>query len=177
MTTTDRIVKIMQLMEDIEKSSLSVSQYFKEKNVPFGRAQYYIYKKIIEEKGIGGLIDLRSQGNNLKFTDEIKIFVKGLIIQNQSITSEVIQEIIQNDFGISISINLINNFRRDNNLSLISPQMEQPFKESGASEIAMALAMETGIIDAITDSICFAIEKMRESQKFKESASNPKDHS
>jgi len=176
MTTTDRIVKIMQLMEDIEKSSLSVSQYFKEKNVPFGRAQYYIYKKIIEEKGIGGLIDLRSQGNNLKFTDEIKIFVKGLIIQNQSITSEVIQEIIQNDFGISISINLINNFRRDNNLSLISPQMEQPFKESGASEIAMALAMETGIIDAITDSICFAVEKMRESQKFKKSTSNPKDH-
>src|SRR3972149_4367483 len=40
----------------------------------------------------------------------------------------------------------------------------------------MALAMETGIIDAITDSICFAVEKMRESQKFKKSTSNPKDH-
>jgi hypothetical protein len=52
-----------------------------------------------------------------------------------------------------------------------------PIKESGASEIAMALAMETGIIDTITDSICFAVEKMRESKKFKESASNPKDHS
>jgi hypothetical protein len=85
MTATDRIVRIIQLMEDIEKSSLSVSQYFKERNVPFGRAQYYLYKKTIEEKGIEGLIDLRNKGNNLKLTDEIKIFVKGLIIQNQSI--------------------------------------------------------------------------------------------
>ncbi len=91
MTATDRIVRIIQLMEDIEKSSLSVSQYFKERNVPFGRAQYYLYKKTIEEKGIEGLIDLRNKGNNLKLTDEIKIFVKGLIIQNQSITSEAIQ--------------------------------------------------------------------------------------
>jgi hypothetical protein len=65
MTTTDRIVKIIQFMEDIEKSSLSVSQYFKEKNVPFGRAQYYIYKNTIDEKGIEGLIDLRSIGNNI----------------------------------------------------------------------------------------------------------------
>jgi len=51
----------MQFMEDIEKSALSVSQYFKEKNVPFGRAQYYIYKNTIDEKGIEGLIDLRSK--------------------------------------------------------------------------------------------------------------------
>jgi transposase len=176
MTATDRIVRIIQLMEDIEKSSLSVSQYFKERKVPFGRAQYYLYKKTIEEKGIEGLIDLRNKGNNLKLTDEIKIFVKGLIIQNQSITSEAIQGIIQNEFGTSISITLIDNFRRENNLSLISPQTEQPFKESGASEIAIALAMETGIIDAITDSICFGVENTKKTDKFKESAYNPKDH-
>jgi len=163
-------------MEDIEKSSLSVSQYFKEKNVPFGRAQYYIYKNTIDEKGIEGLIDLRSRGNNLKFTDEMKNFVKGLIIQNQSITSEDIQVILQNEYQISISLTLINSFRRENNLSFISPQIEQPIKESGAAEIAMALAMESGIIDAITDSICLGVEMVKESERFKESISNPEDH-
>ncbi len=59
---------------------------------------------------------------------------------------------------------------------MVSPQTEQPFKESGASEIAIALAMETGIIDAITDSICFGVENTKETDKFKESAYNPKDH-
>ncbi len=176
MTTTDRIDKIMCIMEDIERSSLSVSQYFKEKTVPFGRAQYYLYRKTIEERGLEGLTDLRSKGNHLKFTDEIKNFVKGLLNHNQSIISEDIQRVIQNEFGTSISIIMINNFRRENNLCLILPQKEQPLKESGASEIAIALALETGIIDVITESICFAVEKVKKSERFKESVINPKDH-
>jgi transposase len=163
-------------MEDIEKSSLSVSKYFKDKTVPFGRAQYYLYKKAIKERGIEGLKDLRSKGNHLKFTDEIKNFVKGLLNHNQSITSEDIQRVIQNKFGTSLSIIMINKFRQENNLSLILPQKEQPLKESGASEIVIALAMESGIIDAITESICFAVENVKKSERFKESAINPKDH-
>jgi len=178
MTEKDRIEKIIRLMEDIEKSPLSVSKYFKEMTVPFGPTQYYHYKKAIEERGIDGLIDQRNKGNHLKFTEEIKNFVKGLLNRDRSLTSEDVEKEIYNEFGTSISITVINDFRRENNLTLIRKKENiSPIKESGASEIVMALAMETGIIDAITDSICFAIEKMRESQKFKESASNPKDHS
>lgn len=178
MTEKDRIEKIIGILEDIEKSSLPLSQYFREKTVPFGRAQYYNYKKTIEEKGIEGLIDQRNKGNHLKLTQEIKNFVKGLLNRDRSLTSEDVQKEINKEFGISISITVINDFRRENNLTLIRIKENiSPIKESGASEIAMALAMETGIIDAITDSICFAVDKMRESQKFKESASNPKDHS
>jgi hypothetical protein len=98
------------------------------------------------------------------------------MIQNQSITSEEIQVILQNEYQISISLTLINSFRRENNLSFISPQIEQPIKESGAAEIAMALAMESGIIDAITDSICLGVKMVKESERFKESISNPEDH-
>ena len=66
MTEKDRIERIICILEDIEKSSLSLSQYFREKTVPFGRAQYYNYKKAIEESGIDGLIDQRNKGNHLK---------------------------------------------------------------------------------------------------------------
>ena len=178
MTEKDRIEKIIRILEDIEKSSLSLSQYFREKTVPFGRAQYYNYKKAIEERGIEGLIDQRNKGNHLKFTEEIKNFIKGLLNRDRSLTSEDVETEINKEFGTSISITVINDFRRENNLTLIRIKENiSPIKESGASEIVMALAMETGIIDAITDSICFAVEKMRESQKFKLSASNPKDHS
>jgi hypothetical protein len=45
MTATNRIEEIIRIMEEIEKSSLSVSQYFKEIPVPFGQTQYYYYKK------------------------------------------------------------------------------------------------------------------------------------
>ncbi|MBU3967133.1 MAG: hypothetical protein KKG76_07155, partial [Euryarchaeota archaeon] len=79
MTETDRIAEIIHIMEYIEKSPLPVSQYFKERKLPFGRAQYYLYKKAMQERGIEGLIDQRNKGNHLKFTDEIKNFVKGLL--------------------------------------------------------------------------------------------------
>ena len=178
MTEKDRIEKIICILEDIEKSSLSLSQYFREKTVPFGRAQYYNYKKAIEESGIDGLIDQRNKGNHLKFTEEIKHFVKGLLNRDRSLTSEDVQTEVNKEFGLSISNTVINDFRRENNLALIHTKEKIiPVKESGASEIAMALAMESGIIYALTDSISFAVEKMRETKKFKESASNPKDHS
>jgi len=176
MTETDRIAEIIRIMEDIEKSPLSVSQYFKDRAPPFGRAQYYLYKKAMQERGIGGLIDQRNKGNHLKFTDKMKNFIKGLLNQNQSMTSEDVQKVIENEFGTSISITVINDFRRESNLSRVSPQKDQPLMESGASEIAIALAIDTGIINVLTVSICFGVEKIRESERFKESASNPKDY-
>jgi transposase len=177
MTVTDRIEKIIRIMEEIEKSSLSVSQYFKEKPVPFGQTQYYYYKKIIEEKGKDGLIDQRNKGNHLKFNEEMKNFVKGLLNRNRYMTSKDVQNVISNEFRTTISITVLNDFRRRNNFTFIRPKIVQnPINESGASEIAIALAMETGIIDAITDSICLGVEKVKESERFKESISKPKDH-
>lgn len=176
MTETNRIAEIIRIMEDIEKSPLSVNQYFKERTSPFGRAQYYLYKKTMQERGIGGLIDQRNKGNHLKFTEKMKNFTKGLLNQNQSMTSEDVQKVIENEFGTSISITVINDFRRESDLSRVPPQKDQPFMESGASEIAIALALEIGIIDVITESICFAVEKVKKSERFKESVINPKDH-
>jgi len=63
----------------VEKTPLSINQYFKEKNVPFGRTQYYLYKNALMERGIDGLYDLRSKGNNLKFANELKSFVKKIL--------------------------------------------------------------------------------------------------
>jgi transposase len=165
-------------MEGVESSSLSINQYFKEEETPFGRVQYYNYKKALRERGEEGLHDQRSKGNHLKFTNEMKNFVKGLLEYNRSISSSEVQNAIKNEFGIAISNTVINNFRRENDLCWVRPKREhKPLNESGASEIAIALALGAGLIDAITDSICLYVQKKRESQGFKESALIQKDHS
>jgi len=167
---------ILQIMDEVENSPLSINQYFKEKEAPFGRAQYFLYKKALREKGAKGLHDQRGEGNNLKFTNEMKSFVKGLIEYNQSITSTEVQNAIKNEFGTVITNTVINDFRRDNDLSWIRPEKDQtPLNESGASEIAIALALDIGLIDAITDAICLRVQKKRESETFKESALIQKD--
>jgi len=149
----------------------------KRKKPPFGRAQYYLYKKALREKGEAGLHDQRSKGNNLKFTNDVKNFAKGLIEYNRTMTSTEVQNAIKNKFGVIVSNTVIKNFRRENDLNWIRPKMElKPFDESGASEIPIALALGTGLIDATTNAICQCVQKKRESETFKKSAAIPKDH-
>lgn len=164
-------------MNEIEKSPLSVNQYFKKKDVPFGRVQYYLYKNTIKERGTEGLYDLRSKGNNLRFTNEMEKFVKGLLKYNCSMTSTEIQNAIKNEFEITISDTVINDFRKDNDLIWVRPKKDKAtLNASGASEIIIALALKTGLLDALTNSIWQCLQKKKESDAYKESTSIQKDH-
>ena len=87
MFKVNRFEQILKIMEDIEQSSLSVNQYFKEKKAPFGYRQYYNYKKIIKEQGIEGLNDRRIKGNHQKITEEIKNYILGLVDNKRDVTS------------------------------------------------------------------------------------------
>ncbi|MDO8871462.1 MAG: hypothetical protein Q7V05_01865, partial [Methanoregula sp.] len=98
-----RVSSIIQVLKNIEVSSLSVNQYFKTGSPPFSQAQYYIYKKILETKGTEGLYDQRSEGNNLKFSENMKNYVQGLLEHNPSISTIDIQKDIENHFNINIS--------------------------------------------------------------------------
>lgn len=168
-----RVSTILKVMKNVKESHLSVNQYFKEKDLPFGQAQYYLYRKSIEKFGIEGLYDQRSKGNNLKFSDEMKSFVKGLLKHNQSLTSTEVQNAIKNEFKTTISNTVINDFRREHDLIWSE---YASVKESGASEMIITLALKSGLIDAITDSICLCAQKKKESDAFRESKFIQKDH-
>ncbi len=95
---------ILQAIKDVEESSLSINQHFKEKKAPFSQAQYYLYKKILKEKGIEGLSDQRSEGNNLRFTDDLKNFVIGLLEHNRSMSTTQVRNAIKNRFEITTRV-------------------------------------------------------------------------
>lgn len=172
-----RIMTILEMLKEIEQSSLSVNQYFKTQNPPLSRAQYYLYKKALQEVGIEGLIDQRTKGNNLKFTKEMKGYAKGMLTVNRSLTTQEVQQAIKDEFGVPISKTVIKNFRRENELTWRVPKKEEEeLTESGAAEIAVAIAMTTGFIDVITDTIEKAIQQRRSSPIFTESMAIQKDH-
>jgi len=168
---------ILDVMKNVEESPLSINQYFKEKRAPFSQAQYYLYKKILKEKGIEGLSDQRCEGNNLRFTDDMKNFVIGLLEHNLSMTTTQVQNATKNRFEITISNTTIKDFRRDNDLSWVRPERNHiSIGESGAAEIPIALALGTGLINAITDSISHCVKDKKESGVFENSARLEKDH-
>jgi len=168
---------ILQVMKNVEESPLSINQYFKEKRAPFSQAQYYIYKKILKENGIEGLSDQRCEGNNLRFTDDMKNFVIGLLEHNRSMPTTQVQNAIKSRFEITISNTTIKDFRRENDLSWVRLESNHiSIGESGAAEIPIALALGTGLIDAITDSISRRVKDKKESGVFENSARFEKDH-
>ena len=173
-----RITQILQTIKDVEDSPLSVKQYFKQTDLAFGRAQYYLYKKAIEKNGIEGLSDGRSKGNHIKFTTEIQNYVKGLLESKASMNNSKVQCAIKSEFGVAICNTTIKDFRRKNNLNKVRPTNRDRSLsyESGASEIIVALALGTGLIDTIANSIYQHVQKKKESIAFKNSFAIQKDH-
>ena len=172
-----RVSSILQVVKNIEESSLSVNQYFKTHNPPFSQAQYYIYKSILKTKGTDGLYDQRAEGNNLKFSENMKNYVQGLLEHNPSISTTEIQKDIENHFNIGLSDTTIKNFRRDTGLICVHPEKEaNPVFESSAAEIPLALALGTGLMDMITESICQSINEKRTSGVLENSEQLEKDH-
>ncbi len=133
----DRVTAILHVMQDVERSPLSVNRYFQAHTTPFSRSQYYLYKKALEEYGIQGLYDRRVQGNAVKFTTDMKSFVKGLVEYHRSMPSSEVQEALEQEFGVSISLSAIQDFRRRASIQRGHPV----FQESGAAELLIALAL------------------------------------
>jgi len=176
MFKVNRPEQILKIIEDIEQSSLSVNQYFKEKEAPFGYRQYYNYKKIIKEQGIEGLNDRRIKGNHQKITEEIKNYILGLVDNKRDVTSIEIGDKIKNRYAVDISIAAINEFRRQNNARRISIKKDVELQESGASEVVVALAIQSGLISTFSEFIYDRVQKKRGTKEFKDSISKSKDH-
>jgi len=175
MPKPDQIKQIMDVFFDIEKSNLTVNQYFKTKKTPFSQKQYYIYKKKIQENGINELIDKRIKGNNLKLTPEVQSYIKGLIETNRSIKSLEIEYLVRKEFNVDISRTTINGFRKENNLIWIRAKKELVSKSSGG-EILIALALYIGLIDKITDFLYQKIQNKKRTKMYRESSKLAKDH-
>ncbi len=167
-----RIAAILRVMQNVELSGLTVRQYFKEHAAPFGRVQYYQYKKAIAQRGIQGLCDQRSQGNHAKCTDEMKHCVKGVLTYQRSMPSSEVQQALVREFGTTVSLTVMNDVRRTHELSR-SLDTLQP---SGASEIVIALALASGFIETITDVVYRHVQTKKASESFAQSVSLPPDH-
>ena len=66
MSKNARVQEILSTVQKIKDSKLSVTDNFKQNEVPFSRAQYYNNCKTLKKYGEEGLKDKRINGNNTK---------------------------------------------------------------------------------------------------------------
>ena len=64
----ERIKKIKSWLQKIEESELSIEEFLRKNEVPFSRAQYFLYRKRLKEFGEEGLLNKRRQLSRKKLT-------------------------------------------------------------------------------------------------------------
>ncbi len=86
MSEEEWIYEILSTIHKIEESKQPVSVYFNQNSVPFSRAQYYRYRRILQKYGEEDLRDERKDGNYTKLTEIIKYYVISIVKENRSIS-------------------------------------------------------------------------------------------
>jgi hypothetical protein len=169
--------EIIETIQKIKDSELSVTDFFKLYDVPFSRAQYYNYCNILKKYGEQGLIDKRIEGNNTKLLPNIKEYIVTLIEEYQNISSMQLQTKIFNKFDKIISKTSINRFRASISLTRFpTVKPEQQIQKSGGGEILTFLAFKTDIIDIITETIKQKIDEIQQIDSANHSKTFKPDH-
>ena len=178
MSEEERIYKILSTIRKIEESKQPVSVYFDQNSVPFSRAQYYRYRRILRKYGEEGLRDERKDGNYTKLTERIKDYVITIVKENISISSSQLQSKILNQFNAQISLSSLNNFRASTSLTRLPAHKEENYKrqKSGGGEILTSLSFFTHIIELYTRTIAEQVNAVRQSPLFEQNRNIEKDN-
>ena len=90
----NRVKQILDVMDAVKKSKLSVRKYFSTYDALFSRKKYHVYLKAYKTRGIEGLYDHRKECNAIKITNEVEHYLIGVLENNRELsTSDVISQI------------------------------------------------------------------------------------
>ena len=160
-----RVREILDTLQKIKDSRLSVTDYFKHHEVPISRAQYYNYCKTLQKYGEEGLRDKRADGNNTKLSQRIKDYIVIISRENPNLPSTQLQTKIFDQFNTTISKTALNRFRASESLTRIPVDVSEfQRQKSGGGEIFTFLAFYTNIIDVITNTIIQQIDTIRQTE-------------
>ena len=178
MPEEERIYEILSTIRKIEESKQPVIVYFNQNSVPFSRAQYYRYRRILQKYGEEGLRDERKDGNYTKLTERIKDYVIAIVKENRSISSSQLQSKILNQFDVQISLSGLNNFRASASLTRLPAHKEEKYKrqKSGGGEILTSLSFFTHIVELYTKTITEQVNAVRQSPLFEQNKDIEKDN-
>jgi hypothetical protein len=177
MSENERVQEILNTIQKIKEYKLSVTDYFKQNEVPFSRAQYYNYCKTLQKYGEEGLKDKRTDGNNTKLSQRIKDYIVTIVDENPNLSSTQLQTKIFDQFNATISKTSLNSFRASEFLTRITINVpEYQPQKSGGGEIFTFLAFYTNIIDIITKTITQRIDHIRQTESITQTKTFEPDH-
>ena len=153
MVTLDREKTIRLWMQRIGRSSLSVPTYFSRHDVPFSMAQYYRYRKGLEEQGDGGLRDGRAQGNGRRVHANAEGFLSGYVAAHPQVDLAELCRVLEQQFEIELTASGMSRCLKRLGCPLGARRREEHVDEyyttCGGFELVVGLACHLGWPEAV----------------------------
>ena len=171
---------IVKWIDRIKKSTLPISKFFDKPDIPFSRAQYFIYIRRLEESGPAGLIDKRCMGGNRKITLDQEVFLKGIVKRDPEVPLGWLQQALMEEFSCEISLSAVSR-----SLTRVAPEREfkvggrpktkkQRIEQNamGGFELIIAVAYYLGWPQRTADVILKSIDALKRNDMFEPSNSD-----
>ena len=166
---------ILEWMEQIRRSELTIVDFFNEYSVPFSKAQYFNYKKQVAITGPEGLQDRRKLGGNRKLSLKAEAFLHGCVKSNPDVNLEWLQKSIRDDFDCELSRSAISRALKricgnQVSLSIGRPKSiskkEDVINPLGGFEIIVAIAYHLGWAQRVAELISNEINELKVTKEF-----------
>ncbi len=169
--------EILKFFKRVEKSDLSVKDYFATNQTPISLPQYYRLRKRYDQHGVAGLEDQRQSGNARKVNPQQVELIRGILTYNRHLTSESLKHELQSKWGISLDKSRIDQFRRQFNLTRIKPKtVNQEIAQFAGIEIFSALANYVGILEHWNVTIQQRLNQVKQTELYKDRSRDTGDH-
>jgi len=159
---------VQQWIKKIAESKLSIPEYLSRHQVPFSQAQYYRYKKKMDQGGAESLTDRRTRGNNRRITAEVEGYLTGYISGKPKSSLSEIQTVVKERFhlklseaGISRCLKRLGCSRKDKPRQ---EKIERTYTVCGGFELISALACHMGWPQAVSAIITKRIQQLKRSE-------------
>jgi transposase len=140
-------------MNRIERSNLSVSAYFAQRDVPFTRMQYYRYRNGLSERGVEALRDGRAAGNRRRVHAEAEGFLAGYVAAHPRIDLTELCDVLEEHFGIELTASGMSRCLKRLGCPLGARRREEEVVEyytaCGGFELVVGLACHLGWPEAV----------------------------
>jgi|TARA_B100000315_G_scaffold255358_1_gene298523 transposase len=176
MNADDRGQTIVAWLKRIEESPLSVVDFFeKTPSIPFSRAQYYRYRRKVDDSGEQALFERRHTGGNRKLSEVAEAFIAGCVESDPNVSPHWLREMLAEKYECNLSPSGVTRA-----LSRLHPELEkrgrgrpridkkdQEDNACGGFELIVALAYHLGWPQMTAAAIAEEVRRLKRRKAFR----------
>ncbi len=166
---------IIQWLKRIERSQLSLREFFAGHDVPFSKARYSVYKRRFAAGGPEGLRDRRAAGGNRKLSREAETFLAGCLKRGGAVKLEWYREALREEYGCELSLSAVSRavkriapayMCRGRGRPKASEESAPAMNPVGGFELIIAVAYHLGWPQQTAEVIAEAVRRVKRTKRY-----------